>query len=49
MLGDSVMIGAEHKLAARRGPGISMDAKTGRQADEFESAAGGDDPRRPAS
>jgi peptidoglycan/LPS O-acetylase OafA/YrhL len=35
MLGDSVMIGAEHQLAARLGPGFSMDAKVGRQADEF--------------
>jgi peptidoglycan/LPS O-acetylase OafA/YrhL len=35
MLGDSVMIGAEQNLAARLGPGFSMDAKVGRQADEF--------------
>ena len=35
MLGDSVMIGAEQKLTARLGPGFSMDAKVGRQADEF--------------
>jgi hypothetical protein len=35
MLGDSVMIGAEEKLASRLGPGFSMDAKVGRQADEF--------------
>jgi peptidoglycan/LPS O-acetylase OafA/YrhL len=35
MLGDSVMIGAEENLAARLGPGFSMDAKVGRQADEF--------------
>ncbi len=35
MLGDSVMIGAEEKLATRLGPGFSMDAKVGRQADEF--------------
>jgi peptidoglycan/LPS O-acetylase OafA/YrhL len=35
MLGDSVMIGAEKSLAARLGPGFSMDAKVGRQADEF--------------
>jgi hypothetical protein len=35
MLGDSVMIGAEDDLAARLGPGFSMDAKVGRQADEF--------------
>jgi peptidoglycan/LPS O-acetylase OafA/YrhL len=37
MLGDSVMIGAEEKLASRLGPGFSMDAKVGRQADEFIS------------
>ncbi len=35
MLGDSVMIGAEKGLAQRLGPGFSMDAKVGRQADEF--------------
>jgi branched-subunit amino acid transport protein len=35
MFGDSVMIGAEKNLAARLGPGFSMDAKVGRQADEF--------------
>jgi peptidoglycan/LPS O-acetylase OafA/YrhL len=35
MLGDSVMIGAKDQLAARLGPGFSMDAKVGRQADEF--------------
>jgi peptidoglycan/LPS O-acetylase OafA/YrhL len=35
MLGDSVMIGAEDQLAKRLGPGFSMDAKVGRQADEF--------------
>jgi peptidoglycan/LPS O-acetylase OafA/YrhL len=35
MLGDSVMIGAEDRLAKRLGPGFSMDAKVGRQADEF--------------
>ncbi len=35
MLGDSVMIGAEERLAQRLGPGFSMDAKVGRQADEF--------------
>ena len=39
MLGDSVMIGAEEKLAARLGPGFSMDAKVGRQADEFIAIA----------
>jgi peptidoglycan/LPS O-acetylase OafA/YrhL len=35
MLGDSVMIGAKDQLASRLGPGFSMDAKVGRQADEF--------------
>jgi peptidoglycan/LPS O-acetylase OafA/YrhL len=35
MLGDSVMIGAEGDLQKRLGPGFSMDAKVGRQADEF--------------
>ncbi|MBS1863421.1 MAG: acyltransferase [Actinobacteria bacterium] len=35
MLGDSVMIGAKEQLASRLGPGFSMDAKVGRQADEF--------------
>jgi peptidoglycan/LPS O-acetylase OafA/YrhL len=35
MLGDSVMIGAEANLEKRLGPGFSMDAKVGRQADEF--------------
>jgi peptidoglycan/LPS O-acetylase OafA/YrhL len=35
MLGDSVMIGAEDDLQKRLGPGFSMDAKVGRQADEF--------------
>jgi peptidoglycan/LPS O-acetylase OafA/YrhL len=35
MLGDSVMIGAEENLEHRLGPGFSMDAKVGRQADEF--------------
>jgi peptidoglycan/LPS O-acetylase OafA/YrhL len=34
-LGDSVMIGAEDKLAGRLGPGFSMSAHVGRQADEF--------------
>ena len=38
-LGDSVMIGAEDKLAARLGPGFSMNAKVGRQADEFVAIA----------
>jgi peptidoglycan/LPS O-acetylase OafA/YrhL len=34
-LGDSVMIGAASNLAARLGPGFSMNAKVGRQAGEF--------------
>jgi peptidoglycan/LPS O-acetylase OafA/YrhL len=34
-LGDSVMIGAEERLAARLGPGFSMSAHVGRQAEEF--------------
>ncbi|MFN8163866.1 MAG: acyltransferase family protein [Solirubrobacterales bacterium] len=34
-LGDSVMIGAKDKLAARLGPGFSMSAEVGRQANEF--------------
>ena len=34
-LGDSVMIGAKEKLAARFGRRFSMNAKVGRQADEF--------------
>jgi peptidoglycan/LPS O-acetylase OafA/YrhL/lysophospholipase L1-like esterase len=34
-LGDSVMVGARDGLAARLGPGFSMSAKIGRQADEF--------------
>ena len=38
-IGDSVMIGAEEKLAARLGPGFSMDAEVGRQADEFVAIA----------
>jgi peptidoglycan/LPS O-acetylase OafA/YrhL len=33
--GDSVMIGAKEKLAARFGPRFSLNAKVGRQADEF--------------
>ena len=33
--GDSVMIGAKEQLASRLGPGFSMNAKVGRQADEF--------------
>jgi peptidoglycan/LPS O-acetylase OafA/YrhL len=33
--GDSVMIGAASNLAARLGPGFSMNAKVGRQASEF--------------
>ena len=38
-LGDSVMIGAKEKLAARLGPGFSMSAEVGRQADEFVAIA----------
>jgi peptidoglycan/LPS O-acetylase OafA/YrhL len=34
-LGDSVMIGAEQKLAGRLGPGFSMSAHIGRQASDF--------------
>ena len=34
-LGDSVMIGAKDQLTAWLGPGFSMSAKVGRQADEF--------------
>jgi peptidoglycan/LPS O-acetylase OafA/YrhL len=34
-LGDSVMIGAKDKLAARLGPGFSMSAQVGRQANQF--------------
>jgi peptidoglycan/LPS O-acetylase OafA/YrhL/lysophospholipase L1-like esterase len=37
--GDSVMIGAKDKLAARFGPRFSMNAKVGRQADEFVKLA----------
>jgi peptidoglycan/LPS O-acetylase OafA/YrhL len=33
--GDSVMIGARDQLAARLGPGFSMNAEVGRQADDF--------------
>ncbi len=33
--GDSVMIGAKEQLAARLGPGFSMNAEVGRQADQF--------------
>jgi peptidoglycan/LPS O-acetylase OafA/YrhL len=38
-LGDSVMIGAADKLAARLGPGFSMSAAVGRQAGEFVTIA----------
>ena len=38
-LGDSVMIGAKDKLAARLGPGFSMSAEVGRQADDFVAIA----------
>jgi len=34
-LGDSVMVGARDRLAARLGPGFSMSARVGRQAGEF--------------
>ena len=34
-LGDSVMVGAAERLAARLGPGLSLNAKEGRQASEF--------------
>jgi hypothetical protein len=37
--GDSVMVGAKEKLAARLGPRFSMNAKVGRQADEFVKLA----------
>jgi peptidoglycan/LPS O-acetylase OafA/YrhL len=37
--GDSVMVGAKEKLAARLGPRFSMNAKVGRQADEFVDLA----------
>jgi peptidoglycan/LPS O-acetylase OafA/YrhL len=37
--GDSVMVGARDKLAARLGPRFSMNAKVGRQADEFVKLA----------
>lgn len=33
-IGDSVMVGAKEQLAARLGPGFSMNAKVGRQVDE---------------
>ena len=37
--GDSVMVGAKEKLAARLGRRFSMNAKVGRQADEFVALA----------
>ncbi len=37
--GDSVMIGARDRLAARFGPRFSMNARVGRQADEFVALA----------
>jgi peptidoglycan/LPS O-acetylase OafA/YrhL len=37
--GDSVMIGAKDRLAARFGPRFSMNAKVGRQAEEFVELA----------
>jgi peptidoglycan/LPS O-acetylase OafA/YrhL len=38
-LGDSVMIAAADKLAARLGPGFSMSAEVGRQAGDFVAIA----------
>jgi len=38
-LGDSVMIGAKDKLAARLGRGFSMSAEVGRQASQFVAIA----------
>jgi branched-subunit amino acid transport protein len=38
-LGDSVMIGAKERLTARLGRRFSMNAKVGRQADEFVALA----------
>jgi peptidoglycan/LPS O-acetylase OafA/YrhL len=38
-LGDSVMIGAAEKLAARLGPRFSLSAEVGRQADDFVTIA----------
>jgi peptidoglycan/LPS O-acetylase OafA/YrhL len=38
-LGDSVMIGARDRLAARLGPGFSMSAEVGRQAFDFVEIA----------
>jgi peptidoglycan/LPS O-acetylase OafA/YrhL len=40
-LGDSVMIAAKDRLAARLGPKFSMNASVGRQADEFVEIAQG--------
>jgi peptidoglycan/LPS O-acetylase OafA/YrhL/lysophospholipase L1-like esterase len=37
--GDSVMIGAKERMAARFGPRFSMNAREGRQADEFVELA----------
>jgi lysophospholipase L1-like esterase len=37
--GDSVMVGAKDRLAARLGPRFSMNAKVGRQAEEFVKLA----------
>ena len=37
--GDSVMIGAKERLAARLGARFSMNARVGRQADEFVELA----------
>jgi peptidoglycan/LPS O-acetylase OafA/YrhL len=38
-IGDSVMVGAKAPLVAHLGPGFSMNAKVGRQADEFVEIA----------
>jgi peptidoglycan/LPS O-acetylase OafA/YrhL len=38
-LGDSVMIGAADKLAGRLGPGFSLSAEVGRQANDFVAIA----------
>ncbi len=37
--GDSVMVGAKQQLAARLGPGFSMNARVGRQVDEVIALA----------
>ena len=48
-LGDSVMIAAKERLAARLGPRFSMNARVGRQADEFVEIAEGLEGRRARS